>query len=459
MHARMVRSLVVVAAVAAAAAGLAALPAVRAAGAGPALVLVLTMLALWATGVLAEYLTAMIFFTAAILLHIAPPEVAFSGFASSAFWLIFSGLFVGIAVNETGLGDRLARRLLRLFPTGSYAGVVAGNAALGVVMAFIMPSATGRILLLLPIYSAIAERLGHAPGGKGHSGLVLAGLFATFFPAFAILPANIPNVVLIGSAEALGLPLPDFAGYLFLHFPVLGFLRVVLISAIVIALYRSAPTAPPGDEARLPPMTRAEWRLATILALALALWCTDRLHGISPAWVGMVAAVACLLPGVGVLKPEVVRKINTASLLYIAAIIGVGTLVGVSGIGRLAADGLLGLLPLEPGNPARNFGLLSTIAALTGVIASQPGIPAVLTPLARDFAAASGLPVATVLMTQVVGFSTVLMSFQAPAMAVAVQAMGLPVREANRLCLIVALASAVLLWPLDYLWWVALGLF
>jgi len=459
MHARMVRSLVVVAAVAAAAAGLATLPAVRAAGAGPALVLVLTMLALWATGVLAEYLTAMIFFTAAILLHIAPPEVAFSGFASSAFWLIFSGLFVGIAVNETGLGDRLARRLLRLFPTGSYAGVVAGNAALGVAMAFIMPSATGRILLLLPIYSAIAERLGYAPGGKGYSGVVLSGLFATFFPAFAILPANIPNVVLIGAAEALGLPLPDFAGYLFLHFPVLGFLRVVLISVIVIVLYRAAPTAPPGDEAPLPPMTRAEWRLGVILAVALALWCTDRLHGISPAWVGMMAAVACLLPGVGVLKPEVVRKINTASLLYLAAIIGVGTLVSVSGIGRLAADGLLGLLPLEPGNPARNFGLLSTIAALTGVIASQPGIPAVLTPLARDFAAASGLPVATVLMTQVVGFSTVLMSFQAPAMAVAVQAMGLPTREANRLCLIVAAFSAALLWPLDYLWWTVLGLF
>jgi len=456
MRGRMVTSLAVVAAVVAAALGLAGLPAVRAAGAGPALVLVLTMLALWATGVIAEYLTAMIFFTAAILLHIATPEAAFSGFASSAFWLIFSGLFVGIAVNETGLGDRLARRLLRVFPT-SYAGVVAGNAVLGVVMAFIMPSATGRILLLLPIFSAIAERLGHERGGKGYVGVVLSGLFATFFPAFAILPANVPNVVLIGATESLGLPLPDFGGYLLLHFPVLGLLRVVLISVLVIALYRAAPTAPPREEAPLPPMTAAEWRLGVILAVALVLWCTDRLHGISPAWVGMMAGIACLLPGVGVVGPEVIRKINTASLLYIAAIIGVGTLVSVSGIGRLAADGLLGLLPLQPDSPGRNFGLLSALAALTGVISSQPGIPAVLTPLARDFAAASGLPVSTVLMTQVVGFSTVLVSFQAPAMAVAVQAMGLPTREANRLCLIVALASVVLLWPLDYVWWRLLG--
>lgn len=459
MQMRALRSAGVVVAVFAAAAGLAQLPSVRAAGAGPALILILGMLALWATGVIAEYVTAMIFFTAAILLHIAAPEVIFSGFSSAAFWLIFPGLFIGVAVNQTGLGDRLARRLIRFFPQ-SYVGAVTGNAVLGVVMAFIMPSAMGRILLLLPIFSALAERLGYPRGGKGYVGVVLSGIFGTFYPAVTILPANIPNVVLIGAVEAMHLPVPDFAGYLLLHFPVMGILKTILTTAIVALIYRSGRTAPAAEAAEnLPPMSPAEWRLTLILAAALALWCTDSLHHISPAWVGMLAGIACLLPGVGVLAPQSIQKINVASLFYIAAIVGVGSLVNTSGIGRLLADGLLDLLPLQPGSPARNFALLGTISTLTGILASQPGIPAVLTPLAQEFANASGFPVTTVLMTQVLGFSTVMVTFQAPALVVAVQALDLPMREANRLNFVLAMSSVLLLWPLDYAWWSFLGVF
>lgn len=448
----------VVGAVSAAAVALSRQEAVRELGAGPALILILSMLSLWATGVIAEYITAMMFFTAAILFAIAPPEVAFAGFSSTAFWLIFPGLFIGVAVNRTGLGDRLARRLLGHFPK-RYVGVVFGNAILGVAMAFIMPSAMGRILLLLPIFSAIAARLGYARGSRPYVGVVLSGIFGTFFPAVTILPANVPNVVLIGAAEAMGIAPPDFAHYLLLHFPVMGVLRTLLTTAIVAWMYRGGAAQPVAEEGAPPPMSAAEWRLSAILAVALLLWCTDSWHHISPAWVGMLAGIACLLPGVGVLGPDAIQRINVASLFYIAAIVGLGVLVSTSGIGRLAADGLLAVLPLEPGSPARNFALLAGIASLTGVLASQPGIPAVLTPLAQEFAAASGLPLMTVLMTQVLGYATVLLTFQAPALVVAIQALGLPMREANKLCFTVSAASIVLLWPLNYLWWVWLGLF
>lgn len=448
----------VVAGVAAVSVALSRLEAVRDIGAGPALILILTMLALWATGVIAEYLTAMVFFTAAILLGIASPEVTFSGFSSTAFWLIFPGLFIGVAVNQTGLGDRLARRLLARFPK-SYVGVVFGNALLGVAMAFIMPSAMGRILLLLPIFAAIATRLGYQPRTRPYVGVVLSGIFGTFFPAVTILPANVPNVVLIGAAEAMGLQPPDFAHYLLLHFPVMGALRTVLTTAIVAWMYRGGAAQPVVDDGETAPMSAAEWRLSAILAGALVLWSTDSWHHISPAWVGMLAGIACLWPRVGVLGAESIRTINVASLFYIAAIIGLGSLVDTSGIGRLAAGGLLSVLPLEPGSPARDFALLSGISSLTGVLASQPGIPAVLTPLAQEFANASGLPLMTVLMTQVLGYATVFLTFQAPALVVAIQALDLPMREANKLCFAVSMASIVLLWPLNYLWWVWLGVF
>jgi di/tricarboxylate transporter len=74
----------------------------------PTLVILVTI-ALWATSALPEYLTALLFFAVAMVAKIAPADVIFSGFASSAFWLVFSGFVLGIAIRKTGLADRAAR--------------------------------------------------------------------------------------------------------------------------------------------------------------------------------------------------------------------------------------------------------------------------------------------------------------------------------------------------------------
>src|SRR5688500_5533674 len=63
-----------------------------------AAVVFLTM-ALLATGLLSEYVTALLFFLVATLLAVAPPAVVFSGFASSTLWLVFGGLIIAEAVN------------------------------------------------------------------------------------------------------------------------------------------------------------------------------------------------------------------------------------------------------------------------------------------------------------------------------------------------------------------------
>ena len=74
----------------------------------PSIIVGITIL-LWATSLLPEFMTALLFFAAAMIAKIAPPEVIFGGFASSAFWLVFSGFVLGIAIRKTGLADRAAR--------------------------------------------------------------------------------------------------------------------------------------------------------------------------------------------------------------------------------------------------------------------------------------------------------------------------------------------------------------
>lgn len=124
----------------------------------PSIIVGVTIL-LWATSLLPEFMTALLFFAAAMIAKIAPPEVIFGGFASSAFWLVFSGFVLGGAIRKTGLADRAARVLSSRL-TDSWPLMVGSVVLLSYALAFVMPSNMGRIALLMPIVAAMAKRAG-----------------------------------------------------------------------------------------------------------------------------------------------------------------------------------------------------------------------------------------------------------------------------------------------------------
>src|SRR3546814_20236096 len=100
-----------------------------------------------------------------MLFAIAPPEIVFSGFASAALWLVFGGLFIGAAVQRTGLGESLARMLVARIGR-SYLTVLAGLALRCIGLSFLMPSVMGRVLPLVPLVAALCDRLGYPEGRR-----------------------------------------------------------------------------------------------------------------------------------------------------------------------------------------------------------------------------------------------------------------------------------------------------
>jgi di/tricarboxylate transporter len=93
------------------------------AGESRVLGLAVAAIGLWATSAIPEPITAVFFFTVAMLLKAAPAGVVFGGFESAALWLIFGGLVMGVAVKSTGLGERIATRLGHAFGE-TYWGVI-----------------------------------------------------------------------------------------------------------------------------------------------------------------------------------------------------------------------------------------------------------------------------------------------------------------------------------------------
>ncbi|HEL3519424.1 TPA: anion permease [Klebsiella pneumoniae] len=399
----------------------------------PSLIVGVTIV-LWATSLLPEFITALLFFAAAMMAKIAPPEVIFGGFASSAFWLVFSGFVLGIAIRKTGLADRAAQALSARL-TDSWPRMVASVVLLSYALAFVMPSNMGRIALLMPIVAAMARRAGIADGSRGWFGLALAVGFGTFQLSATILPANVPNLVMSGAAEgSYGIHL-NYVPYLLLHTPVLGWLKGAVLVALICWLFPGKPH-PPRDLAPLPPMSRDEKRLAWLLA----------------------AAVITLLPRVGFINgEEFASGVNMRTCIYVAGILGLAIAVTQTGIGGAVGNALLQVMPLDKDNPFTSFLALTGITSALNFIMTANGVPALYTTFAQSFADATGFPLLSVIMIQVLGYSTPLLPYQASPIVVAMGLGKVPARAGMQLCLALAAVSYLILLPLDYAWYQLLG--
>lgn len=421
-----------------------------------AAVLGLFCLGLWASAIVPEFLASIIFFLSAMLFAVAPAEVIFSGFYSAALWMVFGGLVLAVAVKMTGLGERIAKYLAPRFGA-TYLGIITGVVVISVALAFVMPATMGRVLLLAPIIMALADRFGFAEGRPGRTGMALALGLGTFIPPFAIMPANVPNLILIGAAETLYGVVPVYGNYLLLHFPVLGILKSLAIIVLIVLVFPDKPARVTPEI--LGPPNREENKLGIVLMIALALWMTDFIHHVSPAWVALGVAVLCMIPGFGVVTAkDFNERVNLTPMFYVAGVMGLGAMVSQSGLGNLLGDFLIDVADLKPDQDAWTFGVMAVLGAVIGPFVTNPGMPAVLAPLAGGIAEAAGLPVPTVLMMMVVSISMVTLPFQSAPLVVAVQVLGVRMADAFKACLILTAMTLIVLMPINYYWWRLLGM-
>ena len=362
-----------------------------------------------------------------------------SGFLSSALWLVFGGLVLGVAVQRTGLGRWLASGVVDGIGT-SYASVIAAVVIGNVLLGFLVPSAMARAVILMPIVVALAAQLGFAPGHRGRTGMVVTTAVCGYVIPATILPANLPNAVLLGAADTLYGMQITYGQYLLLNFPVNGVLKAVLLWAVACRLFLATLSPKTDGVSAREPLSRDGRRLLLLLCACLVLWLTDRWHGVAPGWISTGAALICLLPRVNLVPPESFqRDVSLATLIYVVGILGVGAVVAYSGLGKVFAEFVLAYAGLDPASPGQAF-------------ATMPGIVAIMSPLVGELAGATQFPVITVLMTIVNGYTLVVFPYQAGPIVFALMLGGARFRDAVRLMLPLLVISAVIFIPLTYLW-------
>ncbi|MEQ8699753.1 MAG: citrate transporter, partial [Bauldia litoralis] len=206
--------------------------------------------------------------------------------------------------------------------------------------------------------------------------------------------------------------------------------------------------------------TGEERRLLAILAVGLALWATDFLHHISPAWVALGAAILCVMPKVGALKPASISKdVDYGPWLFVAGIIGLGAVVTHSGMGAAIADRLFSVLPLSPGNDPLNFAVMYAFGAITAVLTTLPASPGILSPLAQGISDASGWPLYSVLMAQVPVWFLFPFAYQAPPIVLTLVMGQVSPRAALKVMLPFLIFGLLVILPLQYVWGRLLGVY
>jgi anion transporter len=427
-----------------------------------ALALVVFAILYWALEPIPVAWTSLLVLLLVPLLGVAGLPTALSGLTSKAFWLVFASLLLGQGVLQTGLGKRLALLSLKFLGT-RYEAALAGLLISGTILGFLVPSGVGRVSVLVPIAIALGHAFGLEHTSAGMAGLTMGATFGAVLPPYAIMTSNLPNLVLFGTAEmSAGLRIA-YSDWLLLLGPPFGLLKLLLCFLLIRFLFR--PESPAASEEalqaewdKLGPLSAGEQRMLWVGGTVLLLWVTDRVHGISPSWIGMGGASVLFLPGIGVLDLRRLRRdVNVPLLLYCVGILSIGAISWEAGLAEWVGKIVFTLLPGTAAPLPFQIMLIACLAAGFSLLLTNPVLPAVLTPILAGYATSTGFPLLPVLLVQSIGLGTPLMPYQVPPLVLALGFKTFSNAQATKALLLLALLTALLILPATALYWSLLG--
>lgn len=293
--------------------------------------------------------------TAIALFNIAPFSAVYAQFSSTTVWLIIAIYLLCIGIGNSGIMQRIALNILKLFPK-SYKGAALSMLTTSLVMAPFLPSTTAKVGIMSPMATEITKSYGFEKRSKQALGIWAAAFIPGWFWGFAFLSgsANVPIYLgFIGDAASFTWGSWFVFSVIWLLVAIAG----VFIYSVVICAPRkgSSEVKVEGDVvkeklAALGPMSLKEKQAAVILAIGVALWLTQSLHGIHATVVAifMVVAMICC----GLISPaEFSAKGNWSLIVYIATLLAISGFMSTTGVGSAIASLLGGVIAPIAQNP------------------------------------------------------------------------------------------------------------
>jgi anion transporter len=339
----------------------------------------------------------------AVLGGAVPQRALLEGFGNGVVWLMIGAFMLGGAVRATGLAEHLTSLVAgRARSVGGLLWLV--TLALG-PLALVIPSTSARAAIALPVLRPLAEAAGDPRVTRAL--MLLAPVTILVSTAGSLVGAGshlIANEIL---AEAGGERI-GFAAWLLYGLPFAVIACAMSCVAIGwLFLDRRTRQRPLRVAVGTPaPLGGPAWATLGIGAGMVLLWLGSAWHGLDPATVAVLGALALTAPRIGPLGwKEALGSVSWDLVIFVAAALVLSEALIATG----AAAWLLGALSSAFGLGAGRGGLalLAGIAALSLTahlyMTSHAARTAALLPPLLLLAEGAGLPLAAVAFVATVG--------------------------------------------------------
>lgn len=317
----------------------------------------------WITGVLPEFVTAVVMAVLFVVVAGISVGATFSTFASSTWWLLLSAFTLGVGMKTSGLMRRIALAIVRKFPRTFRCQVIA-QLVTGTVLGPLIPSLAVKGAMLAPLAMSIGDELGYERQGKRATGLFAAMLVGIRTVAPTIVSASVTGYALMATLPADVQEQFNMASWFVAALP---WLVVVLALNyfLIMGMYGrgeasacdavedspSDTVGAPGnaqsperssrggtdlnDNQSIPdglgPLSAVEKRMLAIILMTVVLWATEPFHHISAMAVGLAALVFMFVLKV-IDVPAFKSGVNWTSLLFIGIALGLGSVFAEAGL-------------------------------------------------------------------------------------------------------------------------------
>ena len=340
----------------------------------------------WITGVLPEFVTAVVMAVLFVVVAGISVGATFSTFASSTWWLLLSSFTLGVGMKTSGLMRRIALAIVHKFPRTFRCQVIA-QLVTGTVLGPLIPSLAVKGAMLAPLAMSIGDELGYEHQGKRATGLFAAMLVGIRTVAPTIVSASVTGYALMATLPADVQEQFNMASWFVAALP---WLVVVLALNyfLIMGMYGRGEKAGSGSETvgapgnaqsldqsslrcgtrfvgaaecadsrrdeagssavessrggtdlndnqtipdGLGPLSAVEKRMLAIILMTVVLWATEPFHHISAMAVGLAALVFMFVLKV-IDVPAFKSGVNWTSLLFIGIALGLGSVFAEAGL-------------------------------------------------------------------------------------------------------------------------------
>jgi solute carrier family 13 (sodium-dependent dicarboxylate transporter), member 2/3/5 len=259
------------------------------------------------------------------MLGVVPFPSAFGGFSETTPWFLFAAIMFGLMATKSGLARRMAYWVMRAVGH-SYARLLLGLILSDFILTILVPSGIARVVIMAAIAVGLIEAFGVGRGSNIARGMFIILVYtATIFDKMII--AGAASITARGLIERVGEVKVLWSQWFIAYLPC-DLITIFVAWRLTLWMYPPETNTLPGGAAflseelrKMGSLSAFEIKSALLMGVGIVLWMTDFLHHLPSPMIGMGVGLFAVLPVVGVLTTEDVKKINFLPIFFVASAI------------------------------------------------------------------------------------------------------------------------------------------